>query len=235
MRFVLCLPSLPVISTTHPLTFLLRAQHEGSLRPRPPTPHFHIVFATLIATRGRWQSVLIILSAPPQSTIDAIVWGPSPMLRTFYCELVDTDGSGRPACLSRAQHTAAHTLDLYRVQYPEPEILRALSLTPALHTLFLDDNVVRPTTTLVYALHPAPRKAALCPLLRTLCLSGVDFLDSVCGAMVRARYGEDARENGVVALEHVRINFRRAVGPADRQVMRALRNEGMAEVNFSSW
>ncbi|KAF8881976.1 hypothetical protein BD779DRAFT_1788062 [Infundibulicybe gibba] len=135
--------------------------------------------------------------------------------------------TGLHAFLARSA-SPLRTLTLNFVRYSEPDLLRTLALAPALYSLSFTDNIVRLTPAFIRALHPAPGNVALCPLLRTLHLSRIKCADGACGAMLRARWGEDALANGVAALERVHIDFYGHMQRADRETMRVLSDAGMA-------
>ncbi|KAF8893130.1 hypothetical protein BD779DRAFT_1508950 [Infundibulicybe gibba] len=117
-------------------------------------------------------------------------------------------------------------------QSHESGLLQILALTPHLRTLRLSDcglDSSPSTATLIRALHPSPPPGtSLCPCLQDLYLSGVSGCpDGLWGAMLRARWGAQARANGVACLERGHIELESGVHDRDEADVEELRADGM--------
>ncbi|KAF8893113.1 hypothetical protein BD779DRAFT_1798462 [Infundibulicybe gibba] len=202
---VLC-PPLPVIgaylqrSGTHPFSFVLHAMDARY------SPSASILAALTTARSGGATPGYRVTPLPAEweTTLSAFLQRSSPALRR----------------LSSAPHMA------------EPALMRILTLTPHLRILRLSNrlpNLPSITATFIRALHPPPPPSVpLCPRLQILELSGVSNCpDGLCAAMLRARWGAQAHDNGVVCLEQAHIGHEGGPHDCDEAEMKELCAEGM--------
>ncbi|KAF8893143.1 hypothetical protein BD779DRAFT_1509014 [Infundibulicybe gibba] len=121
---------------------------------------------------------------------------------------------------------------MQRARGHESILLRILTLTPHLYSLRLSGYTLDSppfTAALIRALHPSrPPKATLCQHLRSLMLSGLRSCpDGLCTAMLRARWGDQARANGVACMEGGYVNLEGGSHKRDQKNMKKLCEEGM--------
>ncbi|KAF8875291.1 hypothetical protein BD779DRAFT_214387 [Infundibulicybe gibba] len=187
-----------------------------------PAPHLiHPTLCTLTTINEHFDTLLASLTLPALESLDLTdnIWSDS-------SEIILS------AFLERSNPTL-HQLSISIMKDHEPALLHILALTPHLRGLRL--HAYNPaffglTSAIICGLQPPPPPGTpLCPCLQSVYIHALsyEFPDGLCSAMLRARWGAQARINGVVCLKQVHIKINGGVGDRDRANMKELRAEGM--------